>query len=986
MKVLLRKNPRSVALVSGDYCLLFKTVRTQNHVNSKPKSIIEFVSLKHLSSQHYYELNMECYGLLGLIHLKGNTFICVITGKQEVGSIRPQERINVIKNVNFICLENDSFEYIETKYNTQALTAEKNIEIYEKEVPYSSLKRLLSSNSFYYSNDFDIITSLQHRESSYLRKEKKFRSILEYSKNFLWNNFMVGELINFKDHLTPQERFLFEERGEFLVCIMRGYVQSVNCSIETNGDSLMTIISKQNCVKTGKGHLFGPWGLDDNGNTSNFVQSTVCLYTKNTIFFYNQIRGNVPLFWSLENQLLSTKIDFPRSSESSQAAFDKYFDILCQNFGNVHVLDGLSERGYQRELTEKYKESFRNLDDVLRQQVTYNEINFPLDSLKNHTADSKLLKAIEDRIIDIGAYCYSLKDQTSIGKQSGIFLTNTFNSLEKANYIQQLISSTVFHACLSDLDLNFSNDIAAKHNELWHENGQRLQKITLHAMSSKHTKNKQGGLVGVVAGVSKKYVSNVVQDNKIKEHNVDKLLGRLNGQIEVQLIDPIHDFVTNELRKKKNEFTSQRTLKIFTGTFNINGELYEGDIRSWIYPLDDSAKENYDVIAIGFQEIISLSAGKMINVDSKNRQFWEKKLLLTVNRDDPNKYTMLWVSQLGGICLFLLVKTTAKTRITDIEGTLKKTGLAGIAANKGAVAISFTYSTTTKFAIVSSHLAAGFHNVVERHQDYKTIAKGMSFARKRTLKDHDIVIWMGDFNYRIELSNEDCKRLIGEKNYRKLYEYDQLNNQMAEGHAFPYYDEMELNFAPTYKFDNGTSRYDTSEKQRVPAWTDRILSISRGKSLNQISYGSVPSIKFSDHRPVYGVFKATVDVIDEEIKNRLTAELYEEMKHKIGDANDILFYGDIINEQDTANMAPSNPGANNYVDNEITLAHGLPPPSSEHTKWWIDGRQSVRVHFPELDDGKMMVNPNLPRNPFQKTKEADFVTIEEGLKEYPSES
>ena len=41
--------------------------------------------------------------------------------------------------------------------------------------------------------------------------------------------------------------------------------------------------------------------------------------------------------------------------------------------------------------------------------------------------------------------------------------------------------------------------------------------------------------------------------------------------------------------------------------------------------------------------------------------------------------------------------------------------------------------------------------------------------------------------------------------------------------AFKGFNEGDTLFAPTYKYDLFCNDYDTSEKCRVPAWTDRVL-------------------------------------------------------------------------------------------------------------------------------------------------------------------
>ena len=99
--------------------------------------------------------------------------------------------------------------------------------------------------------------------------------------------------------------------------------------------------------------------------------------------------------------------------------------------------------------------------------------------------------------------------------------------------------------------------------------------------------------------------------------------------------------------------------------------------------------------------------------------------------------------------------------------------MSGMAGNKGAVAIRMDYGNT-RICFVTAHLAAGFANYEERNRDYRTISHGLRFQHNRSIEDHDTIIWLGDFNYRIGLSDEKVRRLIQVGDLETLYSNDQV--------------------------------------------------------------------------------------------------------------------------------------------------------------------------------------------------------------------
>ena len=99
-------------------------------------------------------------------------------------------------------------------------------------------------------------------------------------------------------------------------------------------------------------------------------------------------------------------------------------------------------------------------------------------------------------------------------------------------------------------------------------------------------------------------------------------------------------------------------------------------------------------------------------------------------------------------------------------------------------------------------------------------------------------------------------------------QHDELFKFGPSHHLLKTMQEGLLQFDPTYKYDFGTSNYDTSNKNRVPAWTDRVLFGQRPQaaSLKLMHYLSTKELSISDHKPVIAIFRAKVRKIDAQAK------------------------------------------------------------------------------------------------------------------------
>ncbi|GAB5365924.1 hypothetical protein AAMO2058_001100300 [Amorphochlora amoebiformis] len=233
---------------------------------------------------------------------------------------------------------------------------------------------------------------------------------------------------------------------------------------------------------------------------------------------------------------------------------------------------------------------------------------------------------------------------------------------------------------------------------------------------------------------------------------------------------------------------------------------------------------------------------------------WEAKLIEHFGKE----YERVGSTYLTATHSILFIRSSLAAQLTRIETAYVATGVGDFFGNKGGIAISCNIGETS-FLFVNSHFHADQAGVEQRNADYEKIEKRLGLRKEKD--DHETrcsdgferVFWAGDLNYRCNCNRGIAESLIRDRNLEPLLLNEQLRREMRSKKVFEGYREADIKFPPTYKFDVGTNAYDSSKKNRVPSWTDRILWRSKAK-VTCTHYDSLPSVRTSDHKPVVGLY------------------------------------------------------------------------------------------------------------------------------------
>uniref|UniRef100_A0A1B0EZT4 Inositol polyphosphate-related phosphatase domain-containing protein n=1 Tax=Phlebotomus papatasi TaxID=29031 RepID=A0A1B0EZT4_PHLPP len=223
-----------------------------------------------------------------------------------------------------------------------------------------------------------------------------------------------------------------------------------------------------------------------------------------------------------------------------------------------------------------------------------------------------------------------------------------------------------------------------------------------------------------------------------------------------------------------------REVKIFVGTWNMNGQNPPKEMNDFVLPL---GMDNVpDVVGIGTQESCS------------ERYEWEVTLQETLG---PS-HILLHSASLGTLHLAIFIRRDLIwfCSLPEDDSLSVRPGTAF--RTKGAVAISFCLFGTSML-FVTSHLTAHQAKVKERVQDIKRIIHALDLPRNYVIRhkskdvthNFDSVYWCGDLNFRLGEPREKLLEWIENTQFplpdhlpHGYLHTDQLTTVLSDGAAF----------------------------------------------------------------------------------------------------------------------------------------------------------------------------------------------------------
>ncbi|XP_047319211.1 type I inositol polyphosphate 5-phosphatase 12-like [Impatiens glandulifera] len=437
-----------------------------------------------------------------------------------------------------------------------------------------------------------------------------------------------------------------------------------------------------------------------------------------------------------------------------------------------------------------------------------------------------------------------------------------------------------------------------------------------------------------------------------------------------------HDkIMRSEIARMEHLYTRRENIRILIGTWNVGqGRASHDALIAWL----GSAVTDVDIVVVGCQEVemgagfLAMSAAReTVGLEGSSiGQWWQDAIGKALN--EGTTFERVGSRQLAGLLIAIWVRKTLRPHVGDLDVAAVACGLGRAIGNKGGVGLRLRVFDRI-MCFVNCHLAAHLEAVNRRNADYDHIYRTMVFSKSNfintaaagvstssqttritnalgnapeearpNLAEADLVIFLGDFNYRLfGISYDEARDLVSQRSFDWLREKDQLRVEMAAGKVFQGMHEAHVTFPPTYKFEKGKpglGGYDSGEKKRIPAWCDRILyrdnrpsstaecSLECPVVVSILQYEACMEVLESDHKPVRCKLNVEIAHADRSVrrqemgniaKHNKDISLLHEQFHSVSDT--AMSHGNIdLRNQEAFTLTITNKSGTDNASFQIT--------------------------------------------------------------------
>lgn len=406
-------------------------------------------------------------GILGMIRLRLDKYIIIITKAKLIGRIRGHSLYKV-----------EATEFLPMQ--------ERALHDPDEDTYLALLRMHLRTAPMYFSYSFDLTNSFQRQAAA----EDSLPLWQRTDERFFWNRYISSDLIDLRSsapHVDP-----------YILPVIFGYLK-IATTVLKNTPITFVLITRKSRHRAGTRYLTR--GVDENGNASNFNETEqIAIIGDSTgglggfdqasisgsrgsekvqILSYVQTRGSVPVFWSEINNLSYTPKLVVRGVDAAIPAAKAHFDEQIRLYGDNYLVNLVNQKGREervklgyeqivkklvsssaelRQASEKSSERFREIEPTAREQkmdrlhYVYFDFHHECRGLRWDRA-LLLLDRIGDGLVQ-QKYFHSIEGgatSTVQCYQHSVVRTNCMDCLDRTNVVQSMLARWTLNRQMVDI-------------------------------------------------------------------------------------------------------------------------------------------------------------------------------------------------------------------------------------------------------------------------------------------------------------------------------------------------------------------------------------------------------------------------------------------------------------------------------------------------------------------------------------------------------